>query len=170
MCRPHLVDLPTVHSLPDGYLLRLFRDDGDLAALAATLSAAFDDPWDIARVRSALTDAPDVKAIYVVAWQGLPIATASSRHVLDRFPESGYVHWVGTHPAHMRKGIATVLLGRLLQDFVGRGYRDAVLETDDFRIAAIKSYLKFGFIPVDDVMGEDHRRRWSFVFQTIHDH
>ena len=70
MCRPHLEDRPAVYPLPDGYLLRLLKDDGDLEALAATLSAAFDDPWDVARVRNELADASDVKAIYVVTWQG----------------------------------------------------------------------------------------------------
>ena len=168
MCRPHLADLPTVQPLPDGYLLRLCQDEDDWAALAATLAAAFEDPWDLARVRSELTGASDVNAIYIVSWQGKPIATASSRNFLDRFPGSGYVHWMGTHPSHMRKGMAAALLARLLQDFVERGYRNAILETDDFRIAAIKSYLKFGFIPVYDVMGEDHRRRWSHIFQRLH--
>ena len=44
-----------------------------------------------------------------------------------------------------------------------RGYPAAVLETDDFRIPAIRSYMKLGFVPVYDVRGEDHRARWSKV-------
>lgn len=167
MRRPHLLDLPKVAPLPKGYMLRTFQSPDDLAPLAATLSAAFGVPWDIDRIRNKLTEAPDVKAIYVVAWQGGPVATASSRFLPDRFPGAGVVHWVGTHPDHIRRGLSSVLMTRLFQDFLEREYTEAVLETDDFRIPAIQLYLKFGFTPVCDAHGENHRDRWSVIFQTL---
>lgn len=95
------------------------------------------------------------------------MATASSRWLPHLYPGSGYVHWVGTHPDHTRRGLAMALMARLLQDFRERGYRDAVLETDDFRIPALKTYLRCGFLPVYIVKGEDHRSRWAAIFQTI---
>jgi mycothiol synthase len=58
-------------------------------------------------------------------------------------------------------------MSRILEDFRDRGYRDAVLETDDFRLPAIKVYLRFGFVPVYEVKGEDQRARWSALFQKI---
>ena len=167
MRRPHLRDLPRVAPLPEGYALRLARGDEDLAPLAATLSAAFADPWDADRVRAKLTATPDVQAVYMVTWRGLPVATASSRWLPDRFPDAGYVHWVGTHPDHSRRGLAAALLARLLRDFAERGRASAVLETHDFRAAALRAYLKFGFTPEYDVAGEDHRPRWSAIFQTL---
>jgi GNAT superfamily N-acetyltransferase len=167
MCRPHLFDLPEVASLPAGYVLRSFNGEEDLECLASTLSKAFNDPWSKDRVRTKLTEAPDVNAVYVVAWRGCPVATASSRCLAERFPCSGYVHWVGTHPDHSQKGLSSALIARLLRDFIEREYYNAILETDDFRIPAIQAYLKFGFIPVYDVNGEDHRYRWSAIFQTM---
>ena len=167
MLRPHLRDLPPVSPLPAGYRLRLAAGEADEEALAAMLAAAFDKPWDAARVRRELTAAPDVRAVYVVTWQDLPVATAASRSLPDRFPGSGYVHWVGTHPEHQRRGLAAALLARLLRDFAERGDRDAVLETDDFRLPALRAYLACGFLPVYDVAGEDHRARWSAVFQAL---
>ncbi len=166
MHRPHLLNVPESSPLPDGYVLRLFNGD-DLEYLASTLSAAFDEPWSRERVQTSLTETPDVKAVYVITWHGQPVATASSRWLPDRFPQSGYVHWVATHPQHVRKGLASALLAHLLHDFRDRGYTDAVLETDDFRIPAIRSYLKFGFLPVYTVGEEDHRYRWSSIFQTL---
>jgi mycothiol synthase len=170
MRRPHLFQLPNITSLPEGYVLRTFNGEDDLKSLALTLSAAFGFLWDAERVRSKLTEAPDVKAVYLVTWQGRPVATASSRYVPDLFPKAGYVHWVGTHPDHARKGLASALVAQLLRDFLDRGYKEAVLETDDFRIPAIVTYLKFGFLPIYDVNEEDHRARWSVVFQTMFDH
>lgn len=165
--RPHLIDIPHAAPLPEGYALRSSTGDRDLADLATILSAAFADPWDEERVRRDLTEAPDVQAVYVATWQGRAVATASSRWLPERFPSSGYVHWVGTHPEHLRRGLASALLVRLLQDFAGRGREDAVLETEDFRLPALRTYLKFGFTPVYEVGGEDHRGRWSSVFRGI---
>lgn len=167
MRRPYLLDLPKVAPLPEGYRLRTFQRDDALAPLATTLSAAFGVPWDIDRVHNKLTEAPDVKAIYIVDWQGRPVATASSRCLPDRFPGAGIVHWVGTQPHHAHRGLSSVLITRLFEDFLQRGYTEAVLETDDFRIPAIRLYLKFGFTPVYEVDGEDHRCRWSAIFQTL---
>ena len=167
MLRPHLRDLPPMPPLPAGYQLRLAASESDEEALAAVLAAAFANPWDPASVRRKLTAALDVRAVYVVTWQDHPVATAASRSLPDRFPGSGYVHWVGTHPEHQRRGLAATLLARLLRDFAERGDRDAVLETDDFRLPALRAYLACGFLPVYDVAGEDHRARWSAVFQAL---
>jgi hypothetical protein len=45
-----------------------------------------------------------------------------------------------------------------------------LLETDDFRLAAIKSYLGLGFVPVyrtDAARADDHEARWSAIFATL---
>lgn len=168
--RPDLLDLPALPELPSGYTLTVVRDTGYLESLAATLSLAFDYPWDANLVRTKLTEAPDVRAVYIITYNDMPVATASSRFLVDRFPSSGYVHWVGTHPLHTGRGLSLALNIRLLHDFFERGYRDAIVETDDFRLAAIKLYLKCGFIPIYDVHEEDHRLRWSQVFQALFIH
>lgn len=166
MRRPHLRDVPQVPKLLSGYELREFGSGDDLRSLAATLSAAFEEEWTVQRVRDSLTDAADVEAVFAVFHGGKAVATASIRSLPERFPDSGYVHWVGTHPAHARRGLASVLLARLLGEFAERGCRDAVLETEDFRLAAIRTYLRFGFTPVYEVGDEDHRERWAAIFQT----
>lgn len=167
MRRPHLRDLPTVRPLPDHYRLRQYIAPDDLPTLNATLQQAFVEPWDEARARRELLDVPGVKAIYVIEHEGAVVGTTSSKIVPDRFPDSGYVHWVAVADAHLRRGLAAVLMRRVLQDFIERGHRDAVLETDDHRHPAISAYLRFGFLPVYDVRGEDHRERWSAIFQGL---
>jgi len=166
MRRPHLRDLPPMPNLPAGYVIRTAGTD-DEPELAAVLTASFDEEWTVERVRKSLTGAPDVLAVYVVTWEGRPVATASSRVDAVQFPGSGYVHWVGALPGHAGRGLGSALMVRLLEDFQEREYRDAVLETDDFRIPAIRSYLRCGFNPVYEVKGEDLRSRWSAIFQAV---
>lgn len=169
MRRPTLEGDLLVPTVPAGYEMRL-ANESDEAALADLLTTAFPelDPWTVESVRERLTQAPDVDAVYVIAHDGQVVATASSRHDHDRFPGSGYVHWVGALPGHAGKRLGSALMDRLLVDFRERGYRDAVLETDDFRLPAIRTYLRHGYVPItEDVKGENHLARWSMVLPQV---
>jgi mycothiol synthase len=83
----------------------------------------------------------------------------------DRFPGSGYVHWVGVHPdaRGMRLGAAVSL--RAMYRFVELGCRDAVLETDDHRIPALKTYFALGFQPENAC--PTHPERWKKVLEAL---
>ena len=164
MRRPSLDDLPPTPPLPEGYVLRAF-EPGDLPGLAAILTVAFNTAWDEEKVRRDLSEAPDVDGVYVIAQGGSPVATASARLLPDRFPGSGYVHWVGTDPRHQGKGLGTLVSRRVLEHFRAANLADAVLETDDFRLAAIRSYLKLGFIP--EYPDVSHKMRWARVLPQL---
>jgi mycothiol synthase len=167
MQRPHLDHLPARRPLGPGYELRMASGDSDDQALATVLTAAFGETWSVERVRSALTRAPDVPQVYVATWHGEVVATASCLVQPERIPGCGWVHWVGAEPGHAGAGLGTVLVLRLLEDFRERGFGEARLHTDDFRVPAITTYLRCGFLPVLTVEGEDHRGRWSAVMQEI---
>lgn len=165
MRRADLKDLPALPSLPDGYILRL-ASDADADALAVVLRAAFDDEtWTTDRVRADLLDAPDVVSTFVVDFAARPVATASARLRLDRFPNSGYVHWVGALPGHAGKCLGYLVSLAVLHEFVRLGCRDAVLETDDFRLPAIKTYHNLGFQP--EMRDETHEERWKAVAEKM---
>jgi mycothiol synthase len=169
MRRPDLAGDPLVAELQEGYALREATVD-DNAALAELLTAAFPelDAWTPHIVADRLTAAPDVDAVYVITHQGVPVATASSRHDHDRFPGSGYVHWVGVLPGHNGKQLGSALMDQMLVDFRARGYQDAVLETDDFRLPAVRIYLRHGYVPVtENVKGENHLAHWSAVLPQV---
>ena len=135
---------------------------GDDAKLAKLLAAAFpEQDWTIERVYKDLLDAPDVPVTFVVDDGPDIIATASVRYQ-DRFPGSGYVHWVGVDPRHRGKRLGTIVMDAVIRRFFAGGRSSAILETDDVRLPAITSYLGQGFIPhYSDV---DHEDRWSKVF------
>lgn len=169
MHRPDLDGDPLVPTLPEGYDLRLATPE-DEDALATLLSIAFVElgEWTADTVRERLTQAEDVDAVYVITFEDNPVATASSRHDPERFPGSGYVHWVGASPDHSGRKLGSALMDQMLVDFRARGYGDAVLETDDFRLPAIRTYLRHGYVPVThDVKGENHTSRWSAILPKV---
>ena len=133
--------------MPSGYTLHRINPE-QAVELGDLLTLAFDETWDAERTNKELLQAPDVHAVYGVMQQGKMVATASSQIRAHRSLTSGYVHWVGTHPDYRGKRLAYALVAKVLQDFVERGYEDAYLETQPFRLPAIKTYLRLGFIPV----------------------
>jgi ribosomal protein S18 acetylase RimI-like enzyme len=165
MRRPDLENLPAVPELPEGYLLRPYRET-DLDSLATLLQEAFDDPqWTPERVRETLAESPEVKAVFVIEFGGAIVATASARVLPDLFPGSGYLHWVAVSPAHRGKHLGYAITLAVLHEFARLGCKDAVLETQDGRLAAIQIYRSVGFVP--EHIHETHPERWGKIAELL---
>jgi mycothiol synthase len=162
MRRERLDDLPPLPACPDGYALRDYRPGADDEALARLMANAFADAaWTRERVRQTFVADATVHAIVVIAAGRELAATASARLLPDQHRGSGYVHWVGTDPAHAGRRLGAIASLAVLHRFVALGCRDAVLNTDDHRLAAIRTYLTLGFRPVEP--GPGHAERWREI-------
>ena len=158
MRRPNLDNLPDL-PVPAGYTLREYQD-GDRESLAALMREAFqDEKWTEEKVEATLITPPDVVKTFVVDHEGDIVATASARLLPEIHPESGYVHWVGADPEHRGKRLGYLASLATLHEFVRLGCTDAVLETDDFRLPAIKVYFRLGFVP--EYRHATHAPRWA---------
>lgn len=66
---------------------------------------------------------------------------------MPEFPEVGVLGWVMTHPDfrghHLGRSVSVAVMHRLYE----AGYRAFSLLTDDFRLAAVKTYLDLGWKP-----------------------
>jgi mycothiol synthase len=165
MRRPNLDGLPAIPDLPAGYEMRTFRD-GEEEPLCAMLAAAFPEiVWNIPAVHRELLECDGMETIYVIAHEGKPVATATARYVPDWYPDSQYVHWVGVEPSHRGKQLGKWLTVRVMEHGRAAGRRDVVLETDDFRIPAIKVYLNLGYIP--ECRRDGDEERWRAVGEVI---
>jgi mycothiol synthase len=114
---------------------------------------AGDEPYRPERVKLVLDD------------EGQVVATASCWRSA-RYPvDSAMLHWVGAAPAHGGHGLGTAVSLEALRQGVAEGCRQAFLLTDDFRVAALKTYLRLAFEPV--VTHESHRRRWQTILDGL---
>jgi mycothiol synthase len=162
MRRERLDDLPPIPTCPNGYELRGLHRGEDEEMVARLLRLAFaDTTWSVERVRAALLDDKTVQATVLIVSKGVAAATASARLLPEQYPGSGYVHWVATDPFHTGKRLGWIASLAVLHQFVVLGCRDAVLETDDQRLPAIKTYLSLGFRPVE--RGPGHAERWREI-------
>ena len=164
MRRPNLDALPNVPTLPAGSQLRVASPE-DAPALAALLQSAFpEEVWTLERVQSALLEAPDVEETYLITRGYELLATASAR-IAPEFPRSGYLHWVAVAPSAQGQRLGFDISLAVLHHFAKRGCADAVLETDDSRLPAIKTYQNLGFVP--EPRHATHPERWTDVLAKL---
>lgn len=102
--------------------------------------------------------------VLYIAKNSVPIATATAVEKED-FPAEGWFRMIATAPEARGHGAGRLVCFAALHCLAARGYKTAVLSTDDFRIPAIKLYLSLGFEPI--YTHESHKERWEKVMQTI---
>ena len=120
----------------------------------------------------AIKEIPDAEVVAlcdldkdVICHGGIPIATATA-WLYDKSPDStGYVHMVGAMPEWKGRGLGYQVSLAALHEMKREGKKDAVLHTDDFRLAAVKIYLSLGFEP--EMNHESHESRWEQVYQKL---
>jgi mycothiol synthase len=174
MWRPHLEDLPEL-AVPVGYGLRTFRPGderawGDIMATEGGIGRE----WSVERVRERIVERPQFEAEGLFfatsdADGGRPVASACAWRTEEE-GDMGNVHMVCALPSHRGRGLGRLVTLAVLHRLRERGFRSAELTTDDFRLAAIKSYLGLGFVPIyrtDPDRLDDHEARWSAVFAKL---
>ena len=112
-----------------------------------------------------MTDHPGYEEdkCFIFCLNGDPVATICV--ICNGVTKEGYIHMVGSKREVRGRGI-----GNMMNDFAvavlkNEGMQTAYLTTDDWRIPAIKSYLRVGFVP--DESEEDHKNRWAKIRKII---
>jgi mycothiol synthase len=62
-------------------------------------------------------------------------------------PFTGDVGWLACHPEHRGRGLGLSLTSHVTERFLIGGYERIQLHTEYYRLAAIKTYLKLGYVP-----------------------
>lgn len=166
MRRPTLSGLDEV-LLPQGYSLRHYMGSADDACWEQIISESFSQryPAGYFEQRLKTSDVFLPERVLFICCKGEPVATASAWHSPKFGMTTGQVHYVGVLPGHQGKKLGYLISLAVLHRFVEEGFNDAVLETDDFRVPAIKTYIKLGFEPL--LVDENQRQRWRDVFSEI---
>lgn len=158
MRRKSLEDLPELE-VPDGFELRTFRL-GDESRWATLMTGAI-GVWDEESTAQKFLGDPGVnpEGIFFLTSDDHYVATATDKQL----PESdiGYLHMVAVAPRYRGRGLGRCISLAALLHMRERGCDEAVLDTDDFRLPAIRTYLALGFVP--DMLAADHAERWRAI-------
>ncbi len=161
--RPHLRDIPPV-TLPLGYSLRSYQPSDDEAWNRIICETFKTSSYDFDKAMRQDAAFKPERVLFIVCGDE-PVATASAWLRPQFGPNTGYVHMVGTLPSHQGKRLGYYVSLGVLHRFREDGRIDSVLFTDDFRIPAIKTYIRLGFEPL--LIQENQRQRWQMVLKTI---
>jgi mycothiol synthase len=170
----HISHIPD-SSLPTGYsLIDTPLEPSQHDELASVLRSAFGiqhGVWDAPRITKEFLDDQSVKKTWRLIYtspDGVSsiAGTASIRIIPDKYPESGYMHWVAVDPKHQGRGLAMHLSSAVLREARDvYGFRRCVLETQDTSLPAIVTYERLGFRPV--CLDESHPARWAAIRENL---
>jgi len=166
MRRTHFEGLPEI-LIPEGYTLRTF-EPGDEAHWARIINDVESlGRWTIERVRTELTGKPqfDPAGLFFAVAEGVPVATACAWRDTPDEKRIGQLHMVATENRHRGRQLGALVSLAVIRYFESHGFEAVYLLTDDFRLPAIRTYLRLGFEPV--MVEADHPPRWQRVYAAL---
>lgn len=165
MARPHLEDVPPVIP-PPGYSLRHYQP-GDEGVWGEIMSEAFTPFWNAERFRASFLPHFGFKPgrVIFVCFESRPVGSACAFQWPGIPRDQGYIHMVGVKREHCGKMLGYWLAAACLHRFAEEGFHTAMLQTEDFRIPAIKHYLRLGFRPV--LIVENQREIWRELAERL---
>jgi mycothiol synthase len=151
-------------SVPDSFELRQANSE-DASSLTELLNEAYPNAWTTERTLSALLENSSVPVVFILISGEEVVATASYLQMYDRFPRNGWVHYVGASPRFSGLGLGKIVTQAVVKAALVHGDEKVSLNTDDWRLPAIATYLSLGFRP--EPWHESHESRWADVFQQL---
>lgn len=152
--------------IPEGVTIRTYQP-GDEAHWADIMNCGLSENLTPEKARRDIMDQPqfDPEGLFFAELEsGAVVGSACAW--LDKPDETRYglVHMVCVKPEARGKNLGYLLTLAVLHYFQTKTeIRDIYLLTDDFRIPAIKSYLRLGFTPVME--HPSFERRWADIMK-----
>ena len=166
MYRPPM-EAPEV-KLPEGWHIRSYQpgDGTDWCLCCRGGALGVDDEASEAVFKEKMLDDPHVAAedvLFIVDDEGF-VGGTTTLYCRDE-ENFGTVHMVAVKKEAQGKGLSAPVVAAVLARSLEKGREHITLTTDDFRVPAVKTYLKLGFIPVVGDM--PMRRRWQALLRTL---
>jgi len=165
-----LADLRTVSrvpvAFPDGYRclpVEPGREADYVEVMTRSLVAGADDQWFEDAFRSDPGYNP--ANLFVVYCDGAPVAAGAAQGDEWEGRAVGRLHMLGVAPEHRRRGLGTSLTLTAIQRMKDRGFDQALVLTEDWRLGAIDLYLQLGLHP--QYPHPVHRVRWKRVMRRL---
>jgi len=166
MVRPDLEGIPPL-ILPVGYRLRACRPD-DAPEWLRVVRAAYGGEWADDAYELCILSDPSYRAdrVFCVADTRDALAgTIAAFQKMYHGEDTGYVHMLAVAPRHQRRGLGAALLRTCLLHMRSEGRRDAALDTEASRLAAVRLHLAHGFLPFPE--NEREFRLWGETLREL---
>jgi predicted dehydrogenase/GNAT superfamily N-acetyltransferase len=152
--------------VPEGYEMRQYASPDEAAYIELMAKAGFTG-WTSQTVANTVRGIlPGGFFLIVHRATGRLVATAMATHnPSDQHPYGGELGWVAGDAEHKGKGLGVAVCAAVLRRYVQAGYQEIYLRTDDFRLPALKTYLKQGWEPL--YFCDGMKERWAAVFDKI---
>ncbi len=162
----HLLNNPPAVQLPVGYTLRTYKP-GDEPRFYKIMELAGWPEWDDERLQPWLAKVIPNGWFMVLEEQAKTIvATAMGLHnYKGHTPFWGNLGWLACDPAHTGHGLGLAVSAAVIARFIEAGYKNIDLYTEDFRLPALKTYLKLGYVP--DLYQPEMIKRWAAICKQI---
>jgi GNAT superfamily N-acetyltransferase len=167
MVRPHLNSVPDA-LFPTGIGARPLQDcDGGLWTEIIRRSEVFGVIRDGLYEREFGFDAQAARerVYFATDAAGAAVATVGAWYGTDDFDRWGRIHWLYVLPDWQGQGLGRALLTFALHRLAELGHDRAYLTTSTGRPAAIRLYLRYGFVP--DLTFEDTEETWKGFLPSI---
>lgn len=153
-------------TIPEGFGIRTYREGDARGWIEVCSDGLGTGGWTEEDFRKSMLEMRGILPegiFFIVNDKDSIVATATG--VLKSNPDVGYLHMVSVHPGYRGKGLAKPVNAAVLRYLSVKGRKYITLDTDDFRIPAIKVYLSLGFRPI--LHEADMAERWSRILKVI---
>lgn len=155
--------------LPDGVKLKNFTEIKDAKSAWLNIVSFMgqgEAKYDGELYEKVMVSQPhyDEKLCFFLCVEEVPAATITV--ICDRENKAGLIHMVSCDPNFRGRGLGKLLSLIAVEVLKKEGMETARLTTDDWRIPAIKTYLRAGFTP-DLEKEPDFKERWEKIYREI---
>jgi mycothiol synthase len=135
--------------IADGYSIRNYQA-GDEEAFLALMAETDFDRWTQEKLDYNLSRVLPAGWFFAVEFPAQRIVgTAMCLHnYTGQNPFTGDLGWLACHPQHRGRGLGFALSALVTRRFCEAGYTQIQLHTEYYRLAAIKTYSRLGYVPV----------------------
>ncbi|PCJ56821.1 MAG: hypothetical protein COA79_17865 [Planctomycetota bacterium] len=153
------------HELPEDYRVRTYQSKDNEKYISLMISTEFD--WEQSTLDNVLSNTTTDNIIFVehVASKQIVATAMACLDESEHFPDGTQLGWVACDKKHRGLNLGSIVCANVLQRCINLKYKNIYLKTDDFRLAAIKTYLNLGFEPLFHL--SDMKERWNTVFASL---
>lgn len=158
------------YSVPEGFFIREATENDGADWCRCCLNGVLgvhECSFDVFKEKMLDDSTVSVDNIFMICdSNGTVAGTATARRPTENHYEGiGILHMVAVADEYKGKGLAGPVCEAAVNRVKSMGYRGCYLSTDDFRLPAIKTYLKLSFIPI--ITDDEMRARWEKVLAQL---